>query len=133
MARRVAAIVLRALLVALLAVASVLVTFTVHGRTDSFRRLARAQLDPLFSAELAGTLRLGEIVELSPWGLRALGVEVDDPEGRRVIRGEEVSVVLDPWALCTLTLHFTHAEIRGGEFSGAGGQDTTVATAPAGP
>ncbi|MEO0323579.1 MAG: translocation/assembly module TamB domain-containing protein [Myxococcota bacterium] len=115
MGKRVAGGLLRALLLGVLAVASLLGSVTLHGRTRVFRRLARAQLDPLISAQMAGTLRLGEIVELTPWGLRARGVEVDDPQGRRVIRGEEVRVVLDPWALRSLSLHFTHARIRGGE------------------
>ncbi|MDB4975823.1 MAG: hypothetical protein JWN48_4164 [Myxococcaceae bacterium] len=77
-------------------------------RTALVRSLVRTELESLLDDLLQGDVQIDRIAQLSLGGVLAEGVTVHDGAGRTVLRGQRLSLGLQPLALLALRLRFTH-------------------------
>ena len=99
----------------LLGLAAVLLSAAAHLSTQHARDIARDALVSYVDAQMRGSLTIGRLSSLSPWGGEALDVALHDPEGRVVLRATHVGVVLDPSAILDGQLRFWSGRISHGE------------------
>lgn len=99
---------------ALLAIAALVVSATAHLSTQRARDVGRDVLVAYVDGQMRGSLRIGRFAALTPWGGKALGVELLDPEGRVVLRAARVEVVMDLAALLHGELRFVEGRVSGG-------------------
>ena len=100
----------------LLALLALLLSVLYHANLRLGREASAHALTGWVSGQMQGSLRLGEIKTIGLDGIELEGAELLDPEGRRVIYGEEVRLQLDYMALLRGVLRFSHAHLHGGEF-----------------
>ena len=112
--RRVVGGVLRVLFWLVVVVIAVLLSATIHLLTPSARRDLAGVISREASAGLPGEIVIPDFESLTPFGGVTSDVVVLDPQGREVIRGDHVTVELDPFALLHGEIRLTRLRVEGG-------------------
>jgi len=71
----------------------------LHADLPASRRAAAELVERLLGSELRGRFEISEFERISPWVVRARSVEIFDPAGQLVIRGEGLRVRTDVFAI----------------------------------
>jgi TamB, inner membrane protein subunit of TAM complex len=99
-----------------LSVASAVVLVTalcVFAQSAPGRAYLAAQLSALLDRELRGSLRIGRIVELTPWRVSVSDLEARAPDGARVAYVATATATLDPRALLAGAVVLHTLDVRG--------------------
>ena len=89
---------------------------SVIGHLDSRMgcRVGRVVANALVSDLIVGRLEIGRIDRLSLDGIVARHVSLYGRDGKRVIQGNRIYLVIDPWAATRGVLRFSHAHLNRG-------------------
>lgn len=98
----------------LVALSSIVISTLFHLDSGLGRRLGRDILNDYVTGEMDGELELGEIIQLRFWKTIVKDTRVYDPQGREVIYGETVHLVIDPLAAIMGELRFSRAHLWNG-------------------
>jgi translocation and assembly module TamB len=93
---------------------ALLTSALLHLKTELGLAVATDLLNVLVSDLIAGRLEATQVEELGLERIVVRDVSLYDPNGSRVIYGEEISLTIDPMAALDGTLRFSHARLRRG-------------------
>ncbi len=86
-----------------------------HTQTPLARRIVRDQVNSFVNGEILGRLEISHIESMTAAGIVCRNTSVYDPDGRRVIWGERVFLVIDYQAAIDQgVLRFSHARLNNG-------------------